>query len=94
MAEMNKSYKCNICGNVVKVVEAGIGELVCCGQSMAIVEKQAEAASEVKPESSPAEGAATPETPPAETSANPVSESPATGVASEEEPEEENKSSF
>jgi len=34
MAELNKTYKCNICGNVVKVLEAGVGELVCCGQPM------------------------------------------------------------
>ena len=27
-------YKCNICGNVVEVLSAGNGELVCCGQPM------------------------------------------------------------
>jgi len=27
-------YKCNICGNIVKVVNAGGGELYCCGQSI------------------------------------------------------------
>jgi len=34
MAELNKDYKCSICGNVVKVIEAGSGALVCCGQPM------------------------------------------------------------
>lgn len=27
-------FKCEICGNVVEVKEAGGGELVCCGQAM------------------------------------------------------------
>ena len=27
-------YKCDICGNVVEVKEAGGGELVCCEQPM------------------------------------------------------------
>lgn len=34
MAEVNEVYKCELCGMVVKVVEAGGGELVCCGQPM------------------------------------------------------------
>ncbi len=28
-------YKCNICGNIVEVVHAAGGTLVCCGQKMA-----------------------------------------------------------
>ena len=27
-------YRCDICGNVVKVITAGGGELVCCGVPM------------------------------------------------------------
>ncbi|MBN1503092.1 desulfoferrodoxin [Candidatus Woesearchaeota archaeon] len=27
-------YRCNICGNIVEVLHAGVGELVCCGQPM------------------------------------------------------------
>jgi len=27
-------YRCDICGNVVEVIEVGGGELVCCGQPM------------------------------------------------------------
>ena len=34
MAKQNTWYKCEICGNVVAVVNAGAGELVCCGQPM------------------------------------------------------------
>jgi desulfoferrodoxin-like iron-binding protein len=30
-------YKCEICGNVVEVKEAGGGELVCCGEPMVLV---------------------------------------------------------
>ena len=29
-----KVYKCNICGNVVELLENGGGELVCCGEPM------------------------------------------------------------
>jgi len=90
MAELNKSYKCNVCGNIVKVIEAGIGELACCGQPMAIVEEQAAGITpEEKPESTPVQEKSMPETP-AESSAAPVSEPSTT----EEKPEEENKPSF
>ena len=34
MVELNKVYKCSICGNIVEVVHASTGELVCCGQPM------------------------------------------------------------
>ncbi len=27
-------YECEICGNVVEVLEGGDGDLVCCGQNM------------------------------------------------------------
>ena len=27
-------YKCNVCGNIVEVLNVGGGELVCCGQPM------------------------------------------------------------
>jgi len=40
MAELNKDYKCSICGNLVKVLQAGIGELVCCGQPMNVVTEE------------------------------------------------------
>ena len=34
MAETGENYKCNVCGMVVEVKEAGGGELVCCDQPM------------------------------------------------------------
>lgn len=34
MAELLEIYKCAVCGNIVEVVHAGGGELVCCGQPM------------------------------------------------------------
>ena len=41
MAVKNKGevYRCEICGNVVEVKEVGGGELVCCGESMKIIEE-------------------------------------------------------
>jgi superoxide reductase len=32
-----EKYKCSICGNEVKVLKAGGGELVCCGKPMNLV---------------------------------------------------------
>jgi superoxide reductase len=34
MTQLNEIYKCEVCGNMVEVVHAGGGELVCCGQPM------------------------------------------------------------
>ena len=34
MTELLQVYKCDVCGNIVEVVHAGGGELVCCGQPM------------------------------------------------------------
>ncbi len=34
MAERLQIYKCEICGNIVEVIHAGKGELVCCGKPM------------------------------------------------------------
>ena len=34
MTERLQIYKCEICGNIVEVLHAGQGELVCCGQPM------------------------------------------------------------
>jgi len=38
MAQVEEVYLCEICGNKVKVLEAGGGELVCCGEAMKKVE--------------------------------------------------------
>lgn len=34
MTEAKEVYKCHICGNAVRVIEKGAGQLVCCGQPM------------------------------------------------------------
>jgi superoxide reductase len=39
MTQVNEVYLCEICGNKVRVLENGAGELVCCGQPMTKVKK-------------------------------------------------------
>jgi len=40
-------YKCEVCGNIVEVLTAGAGELVCCGEPMKLlVENTTDAATE------------------------------------------------
>ncbi|MEM5793606.1 MAG: desulfoferrodoxin [Candidatus Aenigmatarchaeota archaeon] len=34
MTKLHEIYKCNVCGNIVEVVHASVGTLVCCGQPM------------------------------------------------------------
>ena len=47
MAERLEVYKCDACGNIVEVLHAGGGELVCCGQPMdKLVENTVDAATE------------------------------------------------
>lgn len=47
MTEKLQIYKCEICGNMVEMVHAGKGELVCCGQPMKLfVENTVDAAKE------------------------------------------------
>ena len=36
MTERAQVYKCELCGNMVEVLHAGAGQLVCCGQPMAL----------------------------------------------------------
>ncbi len=40
MAKINEIYKCEVCGNIVQVLHAGVGELVCCDQPMVKLEEQ------------------------------------------------------
>lgn len=37
MTEVGQVYRCEICGNTVKVLEAGKGTLVCCGKEMLLI---------------------------------------------------------
>ena len=47
MANKLEIYKCSKCGNIVEVLYAGAGELVCCGEPMELLEeKTADAATE------------------------------------------------
>ena len=39
MTQQHQIYKCEICGNIVEVLHAGVGELVCCGQPMKLQEE-------------------------------------------------------
>ena len=39
MAEKLQIYKCNMCGNMVEIIHAGLGELVCCGQPMVLMKE-------------------------------------------------------
>ena len=47
MAKKLEVYKCEVCGNMVEVIHAGQGELVCCGKPMKLtVENTTDAAQE------------------------------------------------
>jgi desulfoferrodoxin-like iron-binding protein len=37
MTNVGEIYLCEICGNKVRVLEAGAGTLVCCGEDMVLV---------------------------------------------------------
>lgn len=40
MTKVGEVYKCNICGNIVEVLHAGAGKLVCCGQPMELLKEK------------------------------------------------------
>ena len=42
--DVGEVWRCEICGNVVEVVHAGGGQLICCGGPMTRVEPGAETA--------------------------------------------------
>ena len=42
MTKVREIYKCNICGNIVEVLHAGVGELVCCGEPMELMKEKTE----------------------------------------------------
>ena len=42
MTEQRQIYRCNSCGNIVEVLHAGEGELVCCGQPMELLKEKTE----------------------------------------------------
>lgn len=48
MEKVNEIYKCEICGNIVELVNVGGGELFCCGQPMKLQEEKSEDSSTEK----------------------------------------------
>jgi superoxide reductase len=40
MTEINQVYRCEICGNIVDVLHAGVDSLSCCGQPMQLLEEK------------------------------------------------------
>ena len=42
MTKKGEVYKCNICGNIIEVLFAGSGTLVCCGQPMQLMKENAD----------------------------------------------------
>jgi len=42
MTELKQVYRCNVCGNIVEVLHAGVGQLVCCGQPMELLKEKTE----------------------------------------------------
>jgi superoxide reductase len=42
MTERKQVYRCNVCGNIVMVLHAGVGQLVCCGQPMELLQERTE----------------------------------------------------
>ena len=49
MAEKNQIYKCNLCGNIIEVVNSGNGNnLICCGQPMHLLKENTIDASKEK----------------------------------------------
>jgi superoxide reductase len=40
MTKLSEIYRCNVCGNVVEVLYTGVGELVCCGKPMQLLEEK------------------------------------------------------
>ena len=39
MTKQLEIYKCEVCGNIVEVLHAGAGELVCCGKPMKLMKE-------------------------------------------------------
>lgn len=42
MTKKLQVYICEICGNIVEVLHEGVGQLVCCGQTMKLLEEKTE----------------------------------------------------
>jgi len=42
MTKLNQIYKCEVCGNIIEMVHASDGKLVCCGKPMILQKEQTE----------------------------------------------------
>lgn len=42
MTQKGEVYKCSVCGNIVEVLHAGGGTLVCCGQPMILMKENSD----------------------------------------------------
>ena len=42
MVEQDQKYRCNVCGNVVQIVEVGGGQLMCCMAPMVQIDNENE----------------------------------------------------
>ena len=40
MAERLEIYKCDVCANIVEVLDGGAGELACCGEPMVLLDEK------------------------------------------------------
>ena len=40
MTKLNQVYTCEVCGNIVEILHAGAGKLVCCGAPMKLLKEQ------------------------------------------------------
>jgi superoxide reductase len=48
MTNLKQIYKCGVCGNMVEVVHEGMGQLVCCGKPMILMNENIVDASKEK----------------------------------------------
>ena len=48
MTEIDQVYKCSVCGNIVEVVHASVGELVCCNKPMELLKENTTDAAQEK----------------------------------------------
>ncbi|HIH29238.1 MAG TPA: desulfoferrodoxin FeS4 iron-binding domain-containing protein, partial [Thermoplasmata archaeon] len=40
MVKLKEVYKCAVCGNIIEIVHAGDGQLVCCGKPMELLSEK------------------------------------------------------
>ena len=48
MTKLKEIYRCPVCGNIVEVLNAGTGELVCCGKPMILIKENTTDAAQEK----------------------------------------------